>query len=322
MRLPSWLLGLGLLAVSASARTRASHDGYVDNHGVKLFYHMVGTGPDTLIVIHGGPGFTMDYFAKDLEPLAAHHTLLFYDQRGAGKSTLVADSVGLAADRFVDDLDAVRRHFRFRKVALLGHSWGAIIAAGYAARYPERVSRLLIVAGVPLTRQGMAGAIQTLASHRDSASAAGLKQWYEARVKDPGDTAACRAYYRIWFAPFFADPSALGRSKGDFCAGTEASRRNKIEHVDRYTAASLGAWDFRSQLRHFSAPTLVILGTHDIFPRSTGQEWASTVADGRLLVFPNAGHFLYLEIPDAFFGAVDTFLKGGWPEGATHPAGP
>lgn len=305
------------LLLATRPLTAQAHDGYLDaGAGVKLFYHIVGTAPDTLIVIHGGPGFTMNYFAKDLEPLAARHTLLFYDQRGAGKSTLVADSVGLAADRFVEDLDAVRGHFHIQKAALLGHSWGAIIAAGYAARYPERVSRLLIVGGVPLTRQGMAEALQTLAAHRDSASVADLKKWYEARVKDPGDTGACRAYYRIWFAPFFADPSALDRSKGDFCAGTEASRRNKLEHVDRYTAASLGSWDFRPQLHHFTAPTLVILGTHDIFPLSTGQEWANTVADGRLLVFSNAGHFLYLEIPDAFFGAVDTFLKGGWPDGA------
>jgi len=309
-------LALSLL-LFAAPMTAQSHDGYLDaGAGVRLFYHMVGTGPDTLIVIHGGPGFTQDYFAKDLEPLAAHHALVFYDQRGAGKSTLVADSAGLSADKFVDDLDAVRRHFGLEKAALLGHSWGAIIAAGYAERYPDRVSRLLIVGGVPLTRQGMADALHALASHRDSASLAELNKWYEARVKDPGDTAACRAYYRLWFAPFFANPSALGRSKGDFCAGTEASRRNKIEHVDRYTAASLGSWDFRPGLRHFAAPTLIILGTADIFPVSTGREWAGSVADGRLLVFPNAGHFLYLEIPDAFFGAVDTFLKGGWPEGA------
>jgi len=261
------LLLLGLFAAGAQAQ---AHDGYLDaGEGVKLFYHMVGTGPDTLIVIHGGPGFTMDYFAKDLEPLAAKHVLLFYDQRGAGKSTLVQDSAGLSADKFVDDLDAVRRYFGLRKAALLGHSWGAIIAAGYAVRYPDRVSRLLIVGGVPLTHQGMADALRSLASHRDSASVAGLSRWYAARVKDPGDTAACRAYYRIWFAPFFADPSALSRSQGDFCAGTEASRRNKIEHVDHYTAASLGNWDFRAGLRPFAAPTLVILGTADIFPLST-----------------------------------------------------
>lgn len=89
----------------------------------------MGSGPDTLVVIHGGPGFTMDYLAADLEPLAEHHTLLFNDQRGTGRSTLVTDSAALDAQRFVDDLEALRRHLSLGSVNLLGHSWGAAIAA-------------------------------------------------------------------------------------------------------------------------------------------------------------------------------------------------
>ena len=100
-------------------------EGYVEaGSGVRLFYRLVGTG-DTIIVLHGGPGFTMEYFAKDLEPLAASHTLLFYDQRGAGRSTLVSDSASLDGKRFAEDLEAVRRHFGLEQVTLLGHSWGA-----------------------------------------------------------------------------------------------------------------------------------------------------------------------------------------------------
>jgi len=59
--------------------------------GVRLFTRVVGSGADTIIVLHGGPGFTLDYLAADLEPLAARHTLIFYDQRGAGRSTLISD---------------------------------------------------------------------------------------------------------------------------------------------------------------------------------------------------------------------------------------
>jgi len=309
-----------LLALStvAAAQSPVTQDGYVDNRGLKLFYHIVGHSADTVVVIHGGPGFTLDYLAPDLEPLTAHHTLLFYDQRGAGKSTLVGDSAGLTADKFVDDLEAIRRHFHMKKLTLLAHSWGAAVAALYAIRYPDQVSRMIIVGGLPMTGRERDQAFGQLAAKRDSATKQALQKWYEARVRDPGDTVACRAYFHLWFVPLFADSAAVSRSKGDFCAGTPDSRRNKIQSVDKYTLASLGDWDWRPGLRHLQAPVLVIQGTSVIFPEATGREWALSVPNGRLLVLKGAGHFPYLDAPDVFFGAVDEFLKGGWPDGVTR----
>src|SRR6188474_237828 len=114
-----------------------SNEGYIEaGAGVRLFYRLLGSGPDTLVMIHGGPGFTMDYFLDDLSPLAARHTLLFYDQRGTGRSTLVSDSVSLDAQRFVEDLEAIRKHFNIERLSLLGHSWGSAITALYSIRYP------------------------------------------------------------------------------------------------------------------------------------------------------------------------------------------
>jgi proline iminopeptidase len=81
---------------------------------------MVGSGRDTIVVLHGGPGFTMEYLAADLAPLAARHVLLFYDQRGAGRSTLVSDSTALDAQHFADDLEAVRRRFELERLTLSG----------------------------------------------------------------------------------------------------------------------------------------------------------------------------------------------------------
>src|SRR5687767_9821477 len=102
------------------------NEGHLDaGNGVRIAYRIVGTGRDTLIVIHGGPGLTMDYLAADFEPLARRHALVFYDQRGTGRSTLVTDSTALTGARFAEDLEALRRHLRLERVNLLGHSWGA-----------------------------------------------------------------------------------------------------------------------------------------------------------------------------------------------------
>ena len=113
------LLALVMVALSGCNATRVSNEmtaatsegKIVAGDGVHLGYRKIGNGPRTVVVLHGGPGFTMDYLAEDLTPLADTHTVVFYDQRGTGRSTLVSDAAALDAQRFADDLEAVRRYF-------------------------------------------------------------------------------------------------------------------------------------------------------------------------------------------------------------------
>src|SRR5262245_33707918 len=78
-----------------------------------LYYRVLGAGPDTVVVLHGGPGFHHGYLVPALQPLAERHTLIFYDQRGRGRSDWPADSTQLpTADLDVADLEALRAHFR------------------------------------------------------------------------------------------------------------------------------------------------------------------------------------------------------------------
>ena len=298
------------------------NEGHLDaGNGVRIAYRIVGTGRDTLIVIHGGPGLTMDYLAADFEPLARRRALVFYDQRGTGRSTLVTDSAALTGARFAEDLEALRRHLRLERLNLLGHSWGAGVIALYAELHPERFGRLVIVGGLPLTRGGLVEAFGKLAAARDTSERRRMEETMAARVADPADAAACHAYYALWFRPFFADTASMRRSRGDICAGSPESRRNKIASVDRYTVASLGAWDWRPAMRSVNAPTLVIQGTRDPLLLESAREWAATMPDSRLLVLDGIGHFPYVEAPDRFFPPVETFLVGRWPSGAAPASG-
>lgn len=299
-----------------SARAAVTEGHLEAGRGVRLGYRIAGHGSDTLVVIHGGPGFTFDYLATDFEPLAARHTLVFYDQRGTGRSTLVADSAALAAELFAEDLEAIRRHLRLERVNLLGHSWGSAIVALYAQKYPERLGRLVIVAGVPLTLAGLEKSFGTLRSARDTAEVERMEAAMAARRANPGDAAACRAYYAIWFRPFFADAGAAQRSRGDICAGSPESLRNKMESVDRHVFPSLGNYDWRPAMRNVGAPTLVIHGTEDPLLIEYAREWAATLPNSRLLILEGIGHFPYVEAPERFFPAVDRFLAGGWPSRA------
>jgi proline iminopeptidase len=322
--LPIFLMSLfagctvgGTSLSTTSGAVPVVREGFADaGDGVQLFYRAVGNGRDTVVVIHGGPGFSMRYFGDDLAPLAKEHTLLFYDQRGTGRSTLVADAEALTGERFAADLEALRRHFALERLTLLGHSWGAGVAALYAERHPERVGRLIIVGGVPAQRKDLIQAFEVLAARRDSGTLRQMQEWREARTANPTDVEACREYYRLWFEPFFGNGATAERKMVDMCGDPPESLRNKIVSVDRYTTASLGDWDWRPALRRVTAPALVIHGTADPLPLASAREWAAVLPNGRLLQLDGIGHFPYREAPDEFFAAVDAFLRGRWPDRA------
>ncbi|HEV2131599.1 MAG TPA: alpha/beta fold hydrolase [Longimicrobiaceae bacterium] len=126
------------------------HTGFfVGEGGVRLFYRAIGGGGDTVVVLHGSPGFHMNYLLPDLVPLARGRTLLFYDQRGGGRSELIPDPDRLTVEHHVRDLEALRRHVGLERLSLLGHSWGSGLAALYALHHPTRVERMLLLA--PMT---------------------------------------------------------------------------------------------------------------------------------------------------------------------------
>jgi proline iminopeptidase len=315
----AWLTACGASHAMAQQPQGApgQREGHLDaGGGVRLFYRVLGVAPDTIVVLHGGPGFSLEYLAGDLEPLARRYTLVLYDQRGAGRSTLLADSAALTGERFAEDLEALRRHFRLERVTLLGHSWGAGLAALYAIRYPERVRRMLLVGAMPPTRTGLVRTFTALEAGRSPAAQRRLRETRAAWEADSGNAAACRAYFVEWFQPFFPEPAMLRRTRGDFCAGTPEALRSKMASVDRYTFASLGDWDWRPALRSVRARTLVLQGRADIFPLESVRAWIAALPDARLLLLDGVGHFPYLEAPDRFGAAVDAFMAGGWPEGA------
>lgn len=305
----------GVLAGQAAPQSK---EGYVEaGDGVRIFYRLVGSGPDTLVVIHGGPGLSHDYFGHELDGLTARgHALLFYDQRGVGRSTLVSDSAGLQAQRYADDLEAVRSQFKLERMNTMSHSWGPAVVALYAMQHPERLGRTILLDGVPLRMSELMEAFQKLDAGRDSASRRRMQEAEAALKANPEDVAACQTYFALWFHPFFVDPGGPVSRRFEACSGSGAARRNALENVDRYVFPSLGNYDWRQAMAKVEAPTLVLHGEKDWLPVAAAREWAATMPNARLFVMRGYGHFPYMEAPEPFFATVDQFLKGGWPQGA------
>jgi proline iminopeptidase len=113
-----------------------------------LYSREVGQGA-AIIVLHGGPDFDHRYLLPELDRLSNSFRLIYYDQRGRGRSAdhVRPEDVSLASD--MADMEKVRQHFRLDSVALLGHSWGTVLALEYALRYPQRVSRMILMNPAP-----------------------------------------------------------------------------------------------------------------------------------------------------------------------------
>ena len=133
----------------------APREGHIPIGKTSLYVREIGRG-NPIIVLHGGPDFDHSYLLPDLDRLANSYRLIYYDQRGRGRSAdnVRAEEVSLASD--LDDLDKVRLHFQLQSVALLGHSWGAVLALEYALRHPERVSHLILMNPAPASRSDLA----------------------------------------------------------------------------------------------------------------------------------------------------------------------
>jgi proline iminopeptidase len=128
-------------------------EGYVTtSDSARLFYRVMGQRGDTLIAIHGGPGVDLESIVGDFAPLAGRHVVIFYDQRGAGRSELPKDTSRLFVKRQIADLDEVRRHFGVQHVTLVAHSYGPLFAASYALAHPEAVRRMVFFGPVPPRR--------------------------------------------------------------------------------------------------------------------------------------------------------------------------
>jgi proline iminopeptidase len=291
-----------------------SGEGFIaTTDGVEVYFRVMGTAGDTLIVLHGGPGLDMGYLFPDLEPLAQSHVLISYDQRGAGRSSLVSDSAQVSIDAHIADLEAVRRHFGLGSVALLGHSWGALLSARYALEYPERVARMVLMSPAPPRRTPYMQQLgPSVWGWMDSTTLAEARVLYAATQDTTQDAqATCRAYWRLSRRGYFADPHdavTIGRMRGDFCTAPGAGIRNGRLTGPR-TWASLGEWDWRNDFRGVGTPVLVITGMRDIFDLESMREWEAAFPNARLVLLEGAGHYPHLEQRDALFSSVREFLR-------------
>jgi pimeloyl-ACP methyl ester carboxylesterase len=271
--------------------------------GTRLAYHFDGDG-EPLICLPGGPMLSSAYFG-DLGGLSAHRRLVRLDPRGTGASAVPIDPSTYRCDRQVDDVEALRVHLGRERLDLLTNSAGAALAVLYAARYPQRMGRLVLAAPSPLP-VGIEISVEdrrkVVERRRDepwfAEAFAALERIWSGQVTDAEIAAIAPFYYGRWNATSQAFNAR------------QADERNATAAELYYSAGAIDPPTVRSALADLPAPVLVIAGEYDPgLPPERAGEYAKLFAHGQLAVAPHAGHFPWLDDPDWFVRTVAGFLR-------------
>ncbi|HZM85085.1 MAG TPA: alpha/beta fold hydrolase [Blastocatellia bacterium] len=313
-------LAVGLLTTLATQSASVLQGGGSSNPSesripvgnTSLYARAIGQGPP-LIVLHGGPDFDHGYLLPDLDRLADTYRLIYYDQRGRGRSAEGVRPADVTLTSDVEDIDRVGQQFRLEAPALLGHSWGAVLALEYALRYPTRVSRLILMNPAPASASDVAVVrqvyLERLGADMDRQRAILASPAYQA-----GDPEAVAARYRIHFKPSLKRPEDYERMMatmkvGFISQGKEGILRARaVEDQLMRDTWQVAGYDLLPKLGSLRVPTLVIAGDHD-FMVGAAERIARAIPGAELVTIKDCGHFAFLERPDEVRRAFNTFFR-------------
>jgi proline iminopeptidase len=292
-------------------------DGGLLAYGVVRAHAGVATATP-VVVLHGGPGVPdLAGFLTALAPLAADgHDVWAYDQRGAGSSSRLADPSGYTTQRAVEDLEQVRLLVGSPRLVIVGHSYGAYVAAAYVAAHPDRVEKVIFSSPGDLDESGLGGRPQSrlnvgqrmrlyglLASPRAMSTYA-LVQVNPAAAHALADDREVDARQdRVYAASLPALHCAGGNLRPLHALGFYA---NQVPQSWRRAAAP----DVRQALSGTRIPVLVVKGQCDYLDWWSSTDYLDTFPGGVLSYVPGAGHEAYLDRPDLYVQTVRSFLAG------------
>jgi proline iminopeptidase len=286
--------------------------------GIRLHYFSTGEGKPAL-VIHGGPGTPPVKSWGGLEPLEEEYQFYYYDQRGCGESTRPFDTftssnyyenmqalnktLGLGAQ--VADIERIRRILGVEKITLIGHSFGGFIAALYAAEFPERVEKLVLISPADM-----------LVMPQENG---GLFPLVRERLPEPD-----RAGFDAFLKEYLNFQNIYSKSEADLVGMNNRLGEYYLQAYPNAPQAAQGrpggwmVWgiylslgqhhDYRKAMTSTAFPVLILHGAQDLQSEQTTRQYLGIYPQAGFTVIPGASHFAFDENAAEFARAVKEFL--------------
>lgn len=276
----------------------------VDGHDVVVY--SFGRGPETLFCLSGGPGLPCDYVRDSHSCLAdAGYRVVIHDQLGTGASDHPRDLSLWTVDRFVREVETVRKAIGLESMHLLGQSWGGTLAFAYALAYPGAVKTLVSANGVVnnplhmlhLERLRAALGTETVAMMaRHEADGTTDHPEYQGAVAILNYRHLCRV--ADWPAPLRRSFDGLNMDIYQTMWGP-----NEFTCVGR-----LKELNFVQELPRIAQPVLLVTALHDEIAPPVAAEMLRLLPNAEIKIFPNSSHTPFFEEPESYFAVLKDFL--------------
>jgi L-proline amide hydrolase len=280
----------------------------------RTWYRVTGdlSGPRLpLVVAHGGPGCTHDYVESFKELAAGGRAVVHYDQVGNGRSTHLPDKGAdfWTVPFFLGELDALLAHLGIAgRYALLGQSWGGMLAAEHGVRRPSGL-KALILANSPASMQlWVEGAAELRAALPADVQATLTRHEAAGTTDHPDYVAATLAFYARHVCRVVPWPPEVARTF-EWMEKDPTVYRTMNGPNEFHVVGSMRNWSIIDRLDRIAAPTLVFRGAHDEATQACIQPFIDLIPDVEWCVFENASHMPHVEAKDACLAAVERFLE-------------
>jgi len=314
---------VALLLTAACAGDRASPVALREGtatlpNGARLWYGIMGGGPDTIVVVPGGPMMSHAYLTAAVRPLARRHAVVLYDLRGRGLSDSVpADAPGVSVGTDAADLLALLDTLGIGKAGIVAHHYGSAVVLSLAQRHADRLGRVAFVAPYLLSDLAQ----YDLASEpMDSVAVQALAADFRDGLHERDPDSYCRRHWPVQFGPVEDMRAHVVRALADSACAGRRQLPGLPSPVTGSILTSFGpAWNFVDSSGALRAPLLVLQGTTDPIYLFWSRIYAARASEGRMLELPGSATFPWIDAPAAFGRALDRFFAGEWPPGAVRP---
>ncbi len=272
--------------------------------GTDIYFRTFGEG-ETIVLLSGGPGISSEQIIDIAEKLGENHQAVLLDQRGTGKSELDAVNAStLNLSLIVEDLEALRKTLKAKKLTIVGHSWGAMYAMLYAKAYPQRIKKMVLVSTGGVNMGFYDRYRENLLAKYSAQELTRLKYLNQLRRAGRADAELDREFRTLEYKARIYDESQLEAYsrilyKGKF--HDEVLQQLLVQIQEHY--------DVKDAFTDFDQEVLIIQGKESPIGEETALEVLANFPNARIKWIQECGHFPWIEQPQAFYEALRGFLE-------------
>ncbi|QEM11627.1 alpha/beta fold hydrolase [Mucilaginibacter rubeus] len=289
---------------------------YVTVNGAKLWVVTVGEG-DPIIFIAGGPGGT-HLGLRSFDSLANnHHQLIYFDALGRGKSDSAKNVTEYSLARDIDDIEGLRVALKLDKITVLGHSYGGVVAQGYAIKYPAHLSHLILADtfhSFVMWQENDDNSNHEIKTNYPEVWERLMKIRNEGAVSSDRDHQAI--YSEVPYGFLYAyNPGNFEPKKGVSHRYYPNPHYSQVYYQmvgkdgDFIVGSDIGNFDYRKQLKDLKMPILIVTGRFDrVATPWMAVKYKEYCPQAQFEIFEKSGHNPQVEEPEKEFAVINEFL--------------